>query len=406
MATTMSRLAMTVILLVVSLGQAAAQITSPGPKAQAHKRPIDPLYESVKRPESTSPIDRAVFAKLAELGIEPVLCSDAVFVRRAYLDVIGTLPTADEAREFLDEPDSAHRRAALIDRLLERDEFADYWAMKWGDLLRIKAEFPVNLWPNAAQAYHRWVRESIAENKPYDQFVRELLTASGSNFRVGPVNFYRAVQNRTPEGIATAVALTFMGARAEAWPKERLAGMAAFFSQIGYKPTREWKEECVFWDPFRTVTQREEIAPEMPRGLRRRAAAPGPQTAPRGLPRRQDRHDPARPRPARGLRRLADPAGESLVHARDRQPRLVLAAGPRHHPRAGRHPRRQPASNPELLAYLEQELVAGHYDLKHLYRLILNSQTYQLSSMPTIGRSRRPRRTSPATRSGGWMPRC
>ena len=81
MATTMSRLAMTVILLAVSLGQAAAQITSPEPKAQAHKRPIDPLYESVKRPESTSPIDRAVFAKLAELGVEPVLCSDSVFVR-------------------------------------------------------------------------------------------------------------------------------------------------------------------------------------------------------------------------------------------------------------------------------------------------------------------------------------
>ena len=122
--------------------------------------------------------------------------------------------------------------------------------MKWGDILRIKAEFPVNLWPNAAQAYHRWVRASIAENKPYDQFVREMLTASGSNFRVGPVNFYRAIQNRTPEGIAAAVALTFMGARAEPWPTDRLAGMAVFFSQIGYKPTREWKEENVFWDPL------------------------------------------------------------------------------------------------------------------------------------------------------------
>ena len=117
-------------------------------------------------------------------------------------------------------------------------------------LLRIKAEFPVNLWPNAAQAYHRWVRASIAENKPYDQFAREMLTSSGSNFRVGQVNFYRAIQNRTPEGIARAVALTFMGTRAEAWPSNRLAGMTAFFSQIGYKPTSEWKEEHVFWDPL------------------------------------------------------------------------------------------------------------------------------------------------------------
>ena len=118
----------------------------------------------------------------------------------------------------------------MIDRLLDRPEFADYWAMRWGDILRIKAEFPVNLWPNAAQAYHRWVRASIAENKPYDQFARELLTSSGSNFRVGPVNFFRAVQNRTPEGIATSVALVFMGTRVASWPPDRLAGMAAFYS--------------------------------------------------------------------------------------------------------------------------------------------------------------------------------
>ena len=77
--------------------------------------------------------------------------------------------------------------------------------MKWSDVLRIKAEFPVKLWPNAAQAYYRWVWESISQNKPYDQFARELLTSSGSNFRVGPVNFYRAIQDRTPHGIASAV---------------------------------------------------------------------------------------------------------------------------------------------------------------------------------------------------------
>jgi len=168
------------------------------------------VYESATPPTPASQLDKIVFAKLSSLGIQPVLCSDAVFVRRVYLDVIGTLPTAKEAREFIQDPDAKNKRRVLIDRLLERDEFADYWAMKWGDTLRIKAEFPVNLWPNAAQAYHRWVRASIAENKPYDKFVREMLTSSGSNFRVGPVNFYRAVQNRTPEGIDTAVALTFM----------------------------------------------------------------------------------------------------------------------------------------------------------------------------------------------------
>ena len=179
--------------------------------ASENKVPEGNVYESAVPPKPASEIDRIVFAKLSSLGIQPVLCSDAVFVRRVYLDVIGTLPTAEEAREFIQDPDTKNKRRRLIDRLLERDEFADYWAMKWGDILRIKAEFPVNLWPNAAQAYHRWVRASIAENKPYDKFVREMLTSSGSNFRVGPVNFYRAIQNRTPEGIAARRGLDVHG---------------------------------------------------------------------------------------------------------------------------------------------------------------------------------------------------
>ena len=155
------------------------------------------VFESSLPLAPESQIDKLVMVKLSRLNIQPVLCSDAVFVRRVYLDVLGILPTAKEVRDFLSDPDTKNKRSRLIDQLLERDEFATYWSMKWGDILRIKAEFPVNLWPNAAQAYHRWVRESIAENKPYDQFARELLTSSGSNFRVGPVNFYRAVQNRT-----------------------------------------------------------------------------------------------------------------------------------------------------------------------------------------------------------------
>src|ERR1017187_1836800 len=226
------------------------------------------IFESSASVTPEGQIDKLVMAKLARLGIHPALCSDAVFVRRVYLDVIGTLPTAKEARDFIADPDTKNKRRLLIDRLLERDEFADYWAMKWGDILRIKAEFPVNLWPNAAQAYHRYVHASIAANKPYDQFARELLTSSGSNFRVGPVNFFRAVQNRTPEGIATAVALVFMGTRVSSWPPDKLAGMAAFYSQVGYKPTSEWKEEDVFWDPLgasrtpgNAVPGRDAIAP-------------------------------------------------------------------------------------------------------------------------------------------------
>ncbi len=198
-------------------------------------------------------IDELVFAKLHALGIEPAHpCSDAVFLRRVYLDVIGTLPTVDEARAFLTDKDP-DKRDKLIDALLQRPEFADFWAMKWSDLLRVKAEFPINLWPNAAQAYHRWIRNALRTNMPYDRFVRELLTSSGSNFRVPQVNFYRAMQSRDPKGIARSVALTFMGTRVDHWPEERLAGMAAFFTKVAYKPTGEWKEEIVIFDPLKNV---------------------------------------------------------------------------------------------------------------------------------------------------------
>ncbi len=86
--------------------------------------------------------------------------------------------------------------------MLEQPEFADYWAMKWCDLLRVKAEFPINLWPNAAQAYHRWIHSAVKNNLPYDQFAYQLLTSSGSNFRTPQVNFYRALQSKEPEAIA------------------------------------------------------------------------------------------------------------------------------------------------------------------------------------------------------------
>ena len=213
-------------------------------------KPTNP-FDIEAPPTPQGRIDELVFDKLKQLKIEPSNpCSDVVFLRRVYLDTIGTLPTAEEAKSFLDDK-APNKRSVLIDRLLERPEFADYWAMKWSDLLRVKAEFPINLWPNAAQAYHRWIRTSLKENMPYDRFVRELLTACGSNFRTPQVNFYRALQSKEPPAIAQAVALVFMGVRAESWPKERWAGMAVFFSQVGFKPTGEWKEEIVIFDPHK-----------------------------------------------------------------------------------------------------------------------------------------------------------
>lgn len=343
------------------------------------------IFERSEAPRPENQIDRLVFAKLATLGIKPVLCSDAVFVRRAYLDVIGTLPTAQEAKDFLQDPDAKNKRNKLINQLLERDEFADYWAMKWGDILRIKAEFPVNLWPNAAQAYHRWVRASIAANKPYDKFARELLTSSGSNFRVGPVNFYRAIQNRTPEGITAAVALAFMGARTDAWPKDRVAGLAAFFSQVGYKPTREWKEEDVYWNPLGPLVAITNTIPSQSANkagvvvtLQTTNTIPRVGIFPDGarvsLPQDNDPREvfanwlitPQNPWFARcEVNRIwAWLMGRGIIHESD-----DIRAD-------------NPPTNPALLVYLEHELVAGRYDVKRVYRLILNSKTYQLSSMP------------------------
>lgn len=332
-----------------------------------------------ERPGTLTPqskIDKAVFEQLAPLGIRPVLCSDAVFVRRVYLDVIGALPTAKEARDFISNPSRNSKRRLLIDQLLERSEYADYWAMKWGDILRIKAEFPVNLWPNAAQAYHRWVRASIAENKPYDAFVREMLTSSGSNFRVGSVNFYRAVQNRTPEGIAAAVALTFMGARAESWPPERLAGMAVFFSQIGYKPTREWKEENVFWDPFHSAAQTSTNALEI--SVASATNAPFAAMYPDG---RATKLNPERDPREKFAKWLTDPNNPWFTrNIANRVWAWLLGRGIIHEPDDIRDD--NPPCNPALLAVLEKELIKSHYDLKQLYRSILNSSTYQLSSLP------------------------
>jgi hypothetical protein len=333
-------------------------------------------------------IDQLVFPQLERAGVTPVLCSDAVFVRRVYLDLLGTLPTAEEARDFIRNPDEKNKRRILIDRLLERKEFADYWSMKWGDVLRIKAEFPVNLWPNAAQAYHHWIWESIFNNKPYDRFAREMLTANGSNFRVGPVNFYRAIQNRAPEDTARAVALTFMGARAENWPSNRLANMAVFFSQIGYKPTGEWKEELVFWNPLGLsnlmygVAGRASIAP-IPETLNANSNSLGGAVEPGNA---------------------FFPDGSLIQLKGDRDPRVVFAdwlirednpyfnraianriwawlmgRGIVQEPDDLRED--NPPSNPALMAYLERSIAANHYDLKRFYRLILNSKTYQLSSL-------------------------
>jgi len=323
------------------------------------------LFEGRADPTPQGSIDKAVFGRLKTLGIQPAkVCTDQVFVRRAYLDVIGTLPTPQEARLFLTDKGRGKRRA-LIDRLLERKEFADYWAMKWGDLLRVKAEFPINLWPNAAQAYSLWIRTRLKENLPYDRFVRELITASGSNFRVPPVNFYRALQTKEPQAIGQAVALAFMGVRAEKWSADRSRGLAGFFSHIGYKGTAEWKEEIVFFD---SVKATEDAA----------AGKFGAAVFPDGTSGRLSPEKDPREVFADWLI-----APTNRWFARNIVNRIwywLLGRGVIHEPDDIRPD--NPARNPELLACLEKELIAARYDLKHVYRLILNSHAYQQSSIP------------------------
>ena len=355
-----SSLALAAVALASGTFGAEAPVAAPVPVPAKAPAP-SVIYELGTAPKPKGKIDELIFARLNELGIEPApVCSDAVFVRRAFFDVIGTLPTATETRQFLQDK-SPGKRAVLIDQLLARDEFADYWTMKWSDLLRIKAEFPINLWPAGAEAYHRWVFTAVRDNLPFDQFARTLLTSNGSNFRVGPVNFYRAMQNKEPQNIARTVALTFMGTRAEKWPAERLAGLSAFFTQLGYKATGEWKEEIVFFDPNK----------KLPAGA---PAAVFPDGTPVKLTADRDPREVF-------ADWLIDAKNPWFTRAiANRVWSWLLGRGIVNEPDDLRPD--NPPVNPVLLAYLEQQLVAAHYDIKQLMRLILNSQTYQLSSIP------------------------
>lgn len=314
-----------------------------------------------------SRIDDLVLEKLRHTGVAPsAICTDEVFLRRVFLDVIGTLPTPAEVRSFLSsrQPD---KRAKLIEVLLDRPEFAEYQGLKWGDLLRVKSEFPCNLWPNAVQAYDRWIRDCIRTHMPYDRFVRELLTANGSNFRVPPVNFYRAFQDRTPVPIAGNVALVFMGMRLResGLTEEQILGFSAFFAKIGYKATDEWKEEIVFFKPDGNLVDPATGRVVLPTPLGGAALKLEPGDDPR----------------AAFVDWLTSPANpwfaKSIVN---RIWFWLMGRGIVHEPDDIR-PTNSPWS-PELLAYLEKELIVRKYDLRHIYRLILNSNTYQLDSGP------------------------
>lgn len=158
--------------------------------------------------------------------------------RRYYLVTTDRIPTESQVEAYIANPNPA----ALVDSLLSSDGFVRKQVLRWGDILRIKSEFPSCMWPNAVQAYNKWLTEQFRANKPYDQFVTELLTGTGSNFRVPQTNFYRVGSNRTPGKYADDVALLFIG------QKTAPEGWAKHFSQITFKSTKEWKEEILCLD--------------------------------------------------------------------------------------------------------------------------------------------------------------
>jgi hypothetical protein len=315
-------------------------------------------YEQSWTPTPESEIDRLVGEEQGRHGIERANpCSEEVFLRRVYLDITGTLPPPQAYWKYRKVP-VKQRRAGLIDALLETEAYADYWTLKWSDLLRIKAEFPINLWPNGVQAYHRWIKESIRSNKPFDEFARELLTSSGSNFRIPPVNFYRAMEGQKPETIASAVSLTLMGVRYDSWTEKQQADLAHIFSRVAFKKTDEWKEEIVYLDPEQyesiELTFPDEESAVVPAG--------------------------ADPRKAFAAWLIHPDNPWFARNAVNRAWFWLMGRGLIHEPDDIRED--NPCVAPALLSYLEEEFVDSGYDIKHVFRLILNSRTYQQSPIP------------------------
>ncbi len=299
--------------------------------------------------------------------------SDAVFVRRAYLAAVGRIPTYHETRSFLAENDPA-KRARLIDRLLASPEHADLIAMRFADMLRIKSEFPVNLWPNAVQAFHRKIRSDILSNQPYSEMAYEMLTASGSNFRIPYANFFRTSGDRSPAGLARITALTFMGLRVEKLPEKKQKAFESFFSRIRYKKSSEWKEEFVFTDPEKVTVE---------------AWLPGCGSFTIHAPEEDPRTVLAKalvskenPYFARAFvnrvwswffgKGLIDPA-DDIFPERSFMDRLLAGLGS--DADAGRE------VHPELLKLLTEEFIRSNYDMRHLFRLIMNCRSFHASSI-------------------------
>jgi hypothetical protein len=347
--------------------------------------PNRPGYWWKRAPEKNF-IDTHVFAKLRRMHLNPSpLCSDAVFIRRLYLDLLGIIPTGAEVRDFLADK-GADKREKLIDRLLERPEFIDFWTLKWADVLRAD---PLMLDPVGAGRFNRWLRRAVAADMPLDRFTRALLTGTGSTY-LDPASCYYRIQ-RTPEDIAENTAQLFLGVRlkcarchnhpAERWTMADYYGLAAFFARVQrklYLPQNpqnnvsavEGEETILIADGGDTTHPRNGslVRPRVP-------ADPA-----RGTPARVIENEPTDRRTA-----LADwvTAPENPFFARAMANRIwyhLVGRGivdPIDDMRDS-----NPPANPALLEALAAELIRNGFRTKPLIRAICASRTYQCSSAP------------------------
>ncbi len=328
--------------------------------------------EIASLPPSRNFIDDLVFKKLQALGLPPSgVCDDATFLRRVTVDIAGRLPTFEESEKFLADADPA-KREKLVDRLLSSVDYAEFFANKWGAILRNKRQQEGD--KMATFAFHNWIRDSLHENKPYDQFVREVVSASGEPGRNPAVAWYREVADASAQVEDTAQ--LFLGLRIqcarchhhpfEKWSQKDYYGFQAFFSQVGRKKGHANGYERIYHKRGVAQARHPKTGEEIrPTGLGGEPLAISPDDDPRTML-ADWMSDPQNPFFAKALanrywkhffsRGLVDPEDDMRVT--------------------------NPASNPELLDALAQNFVEYKYDLKHLVRTICTSQTYQLSAEP------------------------
>lgn len=333
--------------------------------------------------ESNNFIDELAAKKFRDLGLQPSsLCDDATFIRRAFLDCIGSLPDPTLVREFI-ASDAKDKRDNLIDRLLGltgdssldifNDQYAAYWTLRWSDLIRNNSN---SLGEQGMWALHNWIKESFRTNKAYDEFVRELVTAQGSIYSHGPANYYRI--NRDTSALTEATSQLFLGVRLECakchhhpfekYGQDDYYGMAAFFSRVSSKNSEDFglfgRETIV------TVRSTGEVSHPLTR-QRMKPAPLGGEAVDHDL----DRRIP-----------LADwlTGTDNEFFARsvvNRYMSYLLGAGlvePVDDMRST-----NPPSNHALMDALAEDFVAHDYDLKHLIRTIMTSRLYGLSATPT-----------------------